>query len=91
MIVGESHNSVGKRYCRKCESYFMTMRLFWECCSMQLRVTPSEREYKEKMRENLITVNKKKAASRSDRTARPTHHRAANILCLGQTFSNITK
>jgi hypothetical protein len=58
MVVGESHNSVGKRYCRKCESYFMTMRLFWECCSMQLRVTPSEREYKEKMRENLITVNK---------------------------------
>jgi hypothetical protein len=29
---------------------------------MQLRVTPSEREYKEKMRENLITINKKKAA-----------------------------
>jgi hypothetical protein len=25
---------------------------------MELRVTPSEREYKEKMRENLITVNK---------------------------------
>jgi hypothetical protein len=91
MVVGESHYSVGKRYCRRCECYFITKRLFCECCGMQLRVTPSEREYKEKMRENLITVNKKKAASRSDRTARPTHHRAANILCLGQTFSNITK
>jgi hypothetical protein len=33
----------------------------------------------------------KEAASRSDRTARPNHHRAANILCLGHTFSNITK
>jgi hypothetical protein len=29
---------------------------------MQLRVTPSEREYKEKMRENLITINKKRVA-----------------------------
>jgi hypothetical protein len=58
---------------------------------MQLRVTPPEREYKGKMRENLITLNKKKTASRSDRTARPNHHRAANILCLGHTFSNITK
>ncbi|MGA7601676.1 MAG: hypothetical protein WCE33_01230 [Nitrososphaeraceae archaeon] len=58
---------------------------------MQLRVTPSEREYKEKMRENLITLNKKKAASRIDRTARPNHYRVANILCLGHTFSNITK
>ena len=26
MVVGESHYSVGKRYCRKCECYFMTMR-----------------------------------------------------------------
>jgi hypothetical protein len=58
---------------------------------MQLRFTPSEREYKEKMRENLITLNKKKAASRIDRTARPNYCRAANILCLGQTLSNITK
>jgi hypothetical protein len=58
MVVGESHYSVGKRYCRKCECYFMTMRLFCEYSGMQLRVTPSEREYKEKMRENLITVNK---------------------------------
>jgi hypothetical protein len=58
--VGESHYSVGKRYCRRCECYFITKRLFCECCGMQLRVTPSEREYKEKMRENLITINKKK-------------------------------
>jgi hypothetical protein len=62
IVVGESHYSVGKRYCRRCECYFMTMRLFCECCGMQLRVTPSEREYKEKMRENLITINKRKAA-----------------------------
>jgi hypothetical protein len=62
IVVGESHYSVGKRYCRRCECYFITKRLFCECCGMQLRVTPSEREYKEKMRENLITINKKKAA-----------------------------
>jgi hypothetical protein len=52
IVVGESHYSVGKRYCRRCECYFITKRLFCECCGMQLRVTPSEREYKEKMRES---------------------------------------
>jgi hypothetical protein len=31
---------------------------------MQLRITPSEGEYKEKMRENLIAISKKKAAGR---------------------------
>jgi hypothetical protein len=65
IIVGESHYSLGKRYRRRCECYFITKRLFCECCGMQLRVTPSEREYKEKMRENLVTINKKKAASRT--------------------------
>jgi hypothetical protein len=47
---------------------------------MQLRVTPSEREYREKMRENLVTINKKKASSRSDRTARPNHQSGKHFM-----------
>jgi Fe-S oxidoreductase len=43
----------------------VTEKRFCQCCGMQLRLTPSEGEYKEKMRENLIT-NKKKAAGRNN-------------------------
>jgi hypothetical protein len=32
---------------------------------MQLRLTPSDGEYKEKMRENLILIKKKKAVGRN--------------------------
>ena len=48
MVVGP-HYSVGKKYCR-CECYFVTERLFCECCGMQLRASPANREYKEKVR-----------------------------------------
>src|ERR687898_2583090 len=49
MVVGESHYLVGKKYCRRCECYFITKNIFCQCCGMQLRVTPAEREYKEKL------------------------------------------
>jgi hypothetical protein len=49
IVVGESHYLVGKKYCRRCECYFITKNIFCECCGMQLRTTPAEREYKEKV------------------------------------------
>jgi hypothetical protein len=68
IVVGESHYSVGKRYCRRCEYYFVTDKKFCQCCGMQLRLTPSEGEYKEKMRENLIFIKKKKAVLHKGRS-----------------------
>src|ERR687898_805513 len=50
IVVGQSHYSVGKKYCRRCECYFTTKSIFCQCCGMQLRATPAEREFKEKMR-----------------------------------------
>jgi len=61
---GEPHYSVGKKYCRRCGCYFITKKIFCECCGMQLRTTPMESYLKQKMRENLITPTKKKAAGR---------------------------
>jgi hypothetical protein len=69
IVVGESHYSVGKKYCRRCERYFVTDTKFCQCCGMQLRLTPSEGEYKEKMRENLILIKKRKAARRNNSSA----------------------
>jgi hypothetical protein len=51
MVVGQSHYSVGKKYCRRCECYFITERMFCECCGMQLRASPHcGRVYREKVR-----------------------------------------
>ncbi len=36
--------------CRRCEYYFFTERLFCECCGMRLRSSPTNREFKEKVR-----------------------------------------
>jgi hypothetical protein len=41
----------GGKYCRRCEYYFFTQRLFCECCGMRLRANPHRgRVYKEKVR-----------------------------------------
>jgi hypothetical protein len=58
MVVGESHYSVGKKYCRRCECYFITKNIFCQCCGMQLRSSPTEKEYKEKL--NMKRKRKRK-------------------------------
>ena len=49
IVVRESHYSVEKRYCRRCECFFVTDKKFCQSCGMQLRLTPSEGEYKEEI------------------------------------------
>ena len=60
IIVGQSHYSDGKKYCRRCEHYFITDRVFCECCGLQLSTTPMISAYKRILRERLITVDKKR-------------------------------
>jgi hypothetical protein len=66
IIVGQSHYSDGKKYCRRCEHYFITDKVFCECCGMQLRTTPMISAYKRILRERLNTVDKKWAAGRNN-------------------------
>jgi hypothetical protein len=51
IIVGQPHYSVGKKYCRRCECYFIIDKRFCACCGMQLRTTPVETQYKVKLRQ----------------------------------------
>jgi hypothetical protein len=50
IIVGQSHYLVGKKYCRRCERYLIIDKVFCPCCGMQLRTTPNEGSYKQKLR-----------------------------------------
>jgi rRNA maturation endonuclease Nob1 len=49
--VSQSYYMAGKKYCRRCECHFITNKVFCPCCGMQLRTTPIERVYKQKLRE----------------------------------------
>ena len=40
----------GGKYCRRCEYYAITSKLFCECCGMRLRASPAYRELEEKVR-----------------------------------------
>jgi hypothetical protein len=60
IVVGESHYSVGKKYCRRCECYFITQKIFCQCCGMQLRTTPAERECREKVNSKKKRERKRK-------------------------------
>lgn len=49
--VGENIYFSGKKYCRRCEIYFYHNGVFCPCCGMQLRLTPSNKEGKERIRQ----------------------------------------
>jgi len=51
IIVGKSHYEGGKKYCRRCEIYFSYDGVFWPCCGMALRMSPTSKKDKEKLRQ----------------------------------------
>jgi hypothetical protein len=52
ILFGKSNYSVGKKYCRRCEVYmYYNEGIFCPCCGMQLRITPSNREGKDRLRQ----------------------------------------
>jgi hypothetical protein len=51
----------GGKYCRRCEYYFFTQRLFCECCGTRLRANPHRgRVYKEKVRAKIRILDNTK-------------------------------
>src|SRR5215216_5083035 len=76
IIVGQSHYSLGKKYCRRCECYFITQNIFCECCGMQLRGTPAERECKEKLNRKIKRKRKRslKHSDKQDKQKKKSEH-----------------
>jgi hypothetical protein len=60
IVFGKSNYSLGKKYCRSCEVYLYNERMLCPCGGMQLRLTPSNREDKERLgQEGRISKDKK--------------------------------
>src|SRR5215208_904653 len=57
MIVCQSHYLAGKKYCRRCECYLVTNKIFCPCCGMELRTTPIESAYKQKLRDEKRKIS----------------------------------
>jgi hypothetical protein len=55
--VGQSHYFVAKKYCRRCECYFITKNIFCQCCGMQLRATPIDTKDKAKIRRRQLLLD----------------------------------
>jgi hypothetical protein len=61
IVVGESHYLVGKNTVEDVNViYFITKSIFCQCCGMQLRTTPAERECKEEMNRKIKRERKRK-------------------------------
>ena len=50
IIFGKSHYQGGKKYCRRCEIYFYHYGVFCPCCGMALRMSPTSKRDKERLR-----------------------------------------
>ncbi|MFL6407346.1 MAG: hypothetical protein ACJ71F_09790 [Nitrososphaeraceae archaeon] len=60
ILFGKSNYSVGKKYCRRCEVYmYYNDGMFCPCCGMQLRLTPSNREGKDRLTRKENSKDKK--------------------------------
>ena len=51
IIFGKSHYEGGKKYCRRCEIYFSYDGVFCPCCGMGLRMSPTSKRDKERLRQ----------------------------------------
>jgi hypothetical protein len=50
-IVGKSNYQAGKKYCRRCEVYLLLDDVFCPCCGMALRMSPTSRRDKDRLRQ----------------------------------------
>jgi len=49
--VGKAHYGNGNKYCRRCEVYILYDGIFCPCCGMALRMSPTNKRDKERLRQ----------------------------------------
>jgi hypothetical protein len=54
IIFGRSHYEGGKKYCRRCEVYIYHDGVFCTCCGMALRMSPTSKRDKERLRQSRL-------------------------------------
>jgi hypothetical protein len=54
IIFGKSHYEGGKKYCRRCEVYYCHDGVFCPCCGMALRMSPTSKRDKERLRQSQL-------------------------------------
>jgi|SRR6187200_367119 len=75
----------GKKYCRRCETYFYHNGLFCPCCGMQLRRTPSTKNGKERLRRRVYVNRTLKGPSSKIKSLKTNVTRAL----LDQHYENV--
>jgi hypothetical protein len=55
IIFGKSHYEGGKKYCRRYEVYYYHNDVFCTCCGMALRMSPTNKRNKERLRKLQLT------------------------------------
>ena len=66
IVVGQSHILLVRNIVEDASvTYFITTKIFCQCCGMQLRTTPAERECKEK----LLNMKNKKGEEKEIRVS----------------------
>src|SRR6266487_4425108 len=51
IVFGKSHYESGNKYCRRCENYYCHNGVFCPCCGMALRMSPTNKRDKERLRQ----------------------------------------
>jgi hypothetical protein len=54
IIFGKSHYEGGKKYCRRCEVYYCHDVTYCPCCGMALRMSPTNKRDKERLRQSQL-------------------------------------
>jgi hypothetical protein len=52
--VGKAHYGNRNKYCRRCEVYFFHDGVFCPCCGMALRMSPTSKRDKERLRQSRL-------------------------------------
>lgn len=52
--VRSSNYQAGGKYCRRCEVYFYCNDFFCPCCGMRLRLSPTTKKGKERLRQSRL-------------------------------------